>query len=165
MLPQFFDIAELDGLSGTSCSTRWFEPLLLAVVTKSTFESSPIGGIALHHAEGTRNDAIRAAVTDIWLDKDTAEFRAHDRARGTRFEATCVFAVLADVREQSPGECIRSIAAATWHRTGLDKLDVTPGRVAERAGVVIREAFPVETVIADLVPLLAGNFAGLAANT
>src|SRR5438034_11536235 len=39
-----------------------------------------------------------------------------------------------------------------------------PGRGAHRAGVVIGETAPVETIFADAVPFLAGNFARLAAN-
>ena len=46
----------------------------------------------------------------------------------------------------------------------FEKHDVPPGRRAEVAGVVVRISGPGETVIRDLVPFLACDFAGLAAD-
>ena len=44
----------------------------------------------------------------------------------------------------------------------LEKHDVTPGRRAEVAGVVVRISRPREAVIRDLVPFLASDFTCLA---
>src|SRR5438874_2022990 len=46
----------------------------------------------------------------------------------------------------------------------LDERDVPPGGRAELRGVVVAEAGEVEAVVGQLVPLLAGHFAGLAAD-
>src|SRR5207244_12612652 len=54
-----------------------------------------------------------------------------------------------------------SVARVGWV---VHECHVRPGAVAHRAGVVIGETAPVETVFADAVPFLAGNFARLAAN-
>src|SRR5204862_208726 len=46
----------------------------------------------------------------------------------------------------------------------LHKFDMAPRRCADRAGVVVGEAAPVESVFAYLVPFFAGDFTGFAAD-
>src|SRR5205085_9383523 len=62
------------------------------------------------------------------------------------------------------GAQMGSIASDASVERVLQQFRVPPGRGAHRAGVVIGETAPVETVFADAVPFLAGNFARLAAN-
>ena len=91
------------------------ESALLAVVTKRAFEGS--AGIgqrlrpAIDHAEWTGDDAIAAAVTDIVLHENGADFGAHDRTGRARFETTGLFAMLADVGQKNPAERILAVVA------------------------------------------------------
>ena len=61
---------------------------------------------AVDHAERTRDDAIAAAVTDVVLHKNGADFRSHDRAGWTRFQATGFLAMFANVGKKNPAEWI-----------------------------------------------------------
>jgi len=54
------------------------------------------------HSEGTRNHAIAAAIADIVLDVHRFKFSPNDCARGTRFQASGVLAMLADIGEELP---------------------------------------------------------------
>src|SRR5690606_31232413 len=114
--------------------------------------------------ERAADDAVAAAVADVGLDEDAAQLGAHDGAGGAGFEAAGDPAVLADVGGELPGEEVGIVAAAADLRLRLHELDVPPGRGAERAGVVVREAAEEEVVRRHLVPLLAGHLARLAAD-
>src|SRR5437867_7173640 len=95
---QLFDFAKLDGLRRTCLRTCRLQSHLLPVITKCAFESAAIIGISFYHSERTRNHTISAAVADVWLNEHSPEFRANDRSRRTRFEAACIFTMLANVR-------------------------------------------------------------------
>jgi hypothetical protein len=58
--------------------------------------------IFIDHAKGTRNHAIAAAIADIGLHIDRSDFGPHDCARGTRFQAPRLLAVLAYIGEKLP---------------------------------------------------------------
>jgi hypothetical protein len=71
------NLAEPDRLRGASFRTSWLQPDLLAVVTKRAFESAPIILVSLDHSEGTRRNAVSAAVAHIRLNEDPAELRPY----------------------------------------------------------------------------------------
>src|SRR6185436_8887287 len=102
---------------------------------------------AVDDAERTGDDAVAAAVADVGLDVDAAEFGADDRAGRTGLEAAGVLAVLADVRRKLPRHLLRRVAAFADGRRMLDELHVPPRRVAEGRGVVVGEAGPEEPVV------------------
>ena len=60
--------------------------------------SGPLLVAAIDHAERTRHNAVAASIADVGLHVHAAELRSHDRSGWTRFQASGVFAVLADVR-------------------------------------------------------------------
>src|SRR4029077_20872536 len=62
------------------------------------------------------------------------------------------------------GHVIGRVAAGTNLRLLLHELHVAPRRVAEGERVVVRESAPSEPVVGDLIPLLARDFARLAAD-
>src|SRR5205807_10334551 len=94
------------------------------------------------------------------LDIDRVEFGAHQRARRTGLQAGRVGAVLAYVRHHQPALLL---PAAIGLRL-FDELDVPPGGGPQMTGVVVTVAGDGKSIGGQLVPLLAGNFAGLAAN-
>ena len=106
------------------------------------------------HPERTGDDAVAAAVANIVLNDDRAELRENDRARRTDVEAAGVRAMLADVGFHQPTAAIVVEL--------LDEGDVTPRSAAKLAGVVVRHAGEGVAVLRKLVPLFAGDFAGLA---
>src|SRR5205823_57528 len=107
---------------------------------------------------------VGAAIAHVWLDVDAAELGAHDRARGTGFQAAGLLAMLTDVGGELPGNMFAGIAAKAGLGIVFNELDVPPGGSAYRAGVVVGKAAPVQAIFADAVPLLAGYLAGLAAD-
>src|SRR6266508_4288070 len=86
------------------------EPALLSIVTKGALESAAGVGqwrrSSIDYAERARDDAITAAVANIVLDEDRADFSADNRSRRTRLEATSFFAVLANIGKEHPTEWI-----------------------------------------------------------
>jgi hypothetical protein len=95
---------------------------------------------------------------------DAAELGARDCARGTGLKAAGDFAVLADIGGELPRELAVGVAAEAGSGFLLDELDVPPGGVADRAGVVVGEAGPVHAIGFNAVPFLAGDLAGFAAD-
>src|SRR5262249_35307003 len=88
---------------------------------------------------------------------------------GTGLLARRRLAVLADVAHHEPAPGVEAVAGRRRTRLAalgqlLDELHVPPGGGRERAGVVVAVAGPLEAVGGELVPLLAGDFAGLAAD-
>src|SRR5439155_20084859 len=94
----------------------------------------------------------------------------------TRFQATGLFTMFADVGHENPAKGIFPIAAAQRMRPDnlisclailLQEHDVAPGRGAEMSSVVIRISRPVKTVVRHMIPLFACDFASFApdANT
>src|SRR5690606_24113210 len=115
-------------------------------------------------AEGTADDAVAAAVADVGLHVDRVELGADDRAGRTGLETTGALAVLADVGHQQPREVAeRGLLVRERHRP-FHEGDVPPGRGAEVGGVVVRHRSEDLPVVGELVPLLARDLAGLAAD-
>jgi hypothetical protein len=73
--------------------------------------------------------------------------------------------MFANVGREGPRREVRIVAADAGFGRLFDELYVTPGGVSDGAGVVVTEAAPVETIGIDLIPLLARDFAGFAADT
>src|SRR5258707_12354662 len=97
------------------------------------------------HSEGTRNHAIAAAIADIVLHVYRFKFSSNDCARGTRFQASGVFAMLADIGEELPTK--RLFYACKLRAHGLflfQKQDVPPRRCSYRVLVVVRMTRPLE---------------------
>jgi hypothetical protein len=136
----------------------------LAIKAEGTFEGASVFLVALHDAEGACGNAICASVADIGLKIDAAKLGANESASGTGFEASGDFAVLTDVGGELPGEHVGRVSTDAGNDVILDELHVTPCGMADGAGVVVGEASPVEAVFADVVPLFAADFTGLAAD-
>src|SRR5439155_24391592 len=127
-------IAEEDRAGRTRLRARRLQPRLLPVVAEGALEGATIGGPPVDDAERTGDDAVAAAVADVGLDVDAAEFGAHDGAGRTRLQAAGVLAVLADVGGELPRHPLRRVAAPAKLRLALDELDVPPRGVPERQG-------------------------------
>src|SRR5581483_3254382 len=96
------------------------------------------------------------------------ELGADDRAGRARLQAAGVHAVFTHVAHHQPVALERAQAGrapAIIVTDLLDERDVAPGAGTQVAGVVVAEAGPAEVVQRQLVPLLAGHLARLAANT
>src|SRR5205809_7510805 len=110
---QIVEPAKHNRFGRTNLCTRGNESALLAVVTKRAFECATSIGKrlrpAIDHAKWTGDDAVTAAVADIVLDEDRANFSTHDCAGWTRLEATRVFAMLANIGEKYPAKGIFTI--------------------------------------------------------
>src|SRR5690606_11558984 len=118
-------------------------------------------------AEGASRHAVATAVADILLHDHGVELGADDRPGRAGLHAPGVDAVLADVAHHQP------VGLERAHRRGapplavadaLDEGDMPPGRATEVARVVVAVASEPELVHRQLVPLLAGDLAGLAAD-
>lgn len=102
--------------------------------------------MTLDYTEGTGNDAESATVANVRLNENATKFRADDRSGRARFQAACIFTMLADIGGKSPGELAAGIASQTGHGILFDKLYVAPRGGADRSGVVIGVAAPVVTI-------------------
>jgi len=94
---QLIEIAELDRLCRARLRARRLQARLLTVVAERALERASVRRTSIDDAEGACDDAVPAAVADIGLDEDAAEFRPHDRACRTRLETPGMLAMLADV--------------------------------------------------------------------
>ena len=117
-------------------------------------------GSPVDDAEGAGWDAEATPVADVLLDVDRAVFGANQRPGWAGLQARGVGAVLADVGHHQPALLL---PVAVGFRL-LDELDVAPGGGPQTAGVVVAVAGHRKAVGGQLVPLLAGHFAGLAAD-
>src|SRR4029079_2438256 len=114
-------------------------------------------------------DAIAAAVANVLLDEHGVELGTDDGVRRTDLEAAGLLAVLADVGHHQPrltaGDRRRGRhEALVVRRDLLDELDVSPVLRVELAGVVEAVA-ELGRISLELVPLLARDLAGFAADT
>src|SRR5260221_10882367 len=98
LLTELLEWSELNRLRRAGLRACRDEACLLPVVAERTLEGATVIRPLVDHAEGTRHDAVPAAVADVGLHVDTAELRANDRACRTRLEATSRIAMLADIR-------------------------------------------------------------------
>src|SRR5581483_7550338 len=158
------EITEENRARGTRLRTRRLLSDFLPVVTERALERAAVIGPAIDDAERARHDAIAAAVAHIRLHIDAAEFGPDDGARRTGLQASRILAMLADIGRELPRHVRRRIAAVSRVRLALDELHMAPRGVAESRGVVVRERREDEAVGRDFVPLLARDFARLAAD-
>src|SRR5438477_6366235 len=161
------------------CASRC-EAALLSIVTEGALECAACvrqrRGSTIDDAEGTRDDAIAASITNVILHENSAGFSANNRPRRARFETAGFFAMFADIGQKYPTEGIFRLRCGyggqvrlrvgQTHRSRdlisflsilFEKHDVPPGRRAEVASVVVRISRPGEAVIRDLVPFLASD--------
>jgi hypothetical protein len=68
-------------------------------------------GPAIDHAKGTGDNAITAAIADVVLHEDGADFSTDDRAGGTGLEAAGILTLFANIGEKNPAERIPAVAA------------------------------------------------------
>ena len=129
---QIVEPAEDDRFGRANFRARRHESALLPVVTKGALECAARIGqrlrAAIDHAERTGNDAITAAVANIVLHEDGADFRAHDRSGRTGFETAGFFAMFANVGEKNPAKRISPFVGLTTSGRRSDFLFVDPAR-------------------------------------
>ena len=111
---QIIEPPEHDRFSRTNFRARRCEAALLSIVAEGAFECAAGVGqrfrAPVDHAKRTRDHAISAAVANIVLHEDGADFGPNDCAGGTRFEATSFLAMLANIGEKNPAKRIFSVA-------------------------------------------------------
>src|SRR3954454_16421660 len=159
---QLLDITKLDRLRMASFCAGRNQSCFLPVVAECAFKRTAIVWILLHHSERAGNDAVSTAVANVRLDENTAEFGTDDSTGRASFKTTGYFAMLANVRGKAPGRHVGIVATEARLRRRFHELHMPPCRVTHGPRIVITEACPVEPVLFDLVPFLAGNFARLA---
>src|SRR5512132_618256 len=64
---QCLQVAELDGLGGTSLRACRNQACLLPVVAERAFEGATVDGVLIHNAERTGDHAVSTAIADIRL--------------------------------------------------------------------------------------------------
>src|SRR5919204_6641008 len=164
-LLELLDVAELNGFRGTGLRAGRSHVVLEPVITEralvgcARFEVTVFGG-AVDDAEWTGRHAEAAAIANILLHVHRAELRADQRAGGTGLQAGGVGAVLADVRHHQPALVLPLAVRLCL----LDELDVPPGRSTQVASIVVAGTCQREAIGRELVPLLAGDFTGFAAD-
>src|SRR6185437_10522008 len=168
-LAQLVQRAVLDRLGRAGLCARRRHAVAGAVVAEGALPHPAVAlDLALvEHAERAGRHAVSAAVADILLDDDRAQLGADDRAGRAHVQAGRVGAVLAHVRAHQPAERIPVLAvpvADPQRPVLLDEGDVPPRVRAQAAGVVIGVGGEEQAVLGHLVPLLASDLAGLAAD-
>src|SRR5215472_3320028 len=125
-----------------------------------------VEGVDIDHSERTSRHAISAAVADVLLDDHGIEFGLEQRASRAGFETGSVVAVLAHVAHHQPAALEWRIAAVadTPGPRALDEIHMTPGVGRQRAGVVIALPRQRDVIGREVVPFLASDLAGLAAD-
>src|SRR5215207_1053969 len=180
---ELLDLAEHDRVGRTRLGASWLHPVALPVVAKGALKDPAIFRDRRDDAVGTGRDTVAAAVADVGLDVDVVELVADDCAGRTRLLAGRLHTMLADVAHERPAPqsvelCpTRELFAHVFGQSDevnvagepalfgvLNKSDVAPGSAGELLGVVVGVAGQLVAVGGDLVPLLAGNLAGLAAD-
>jgi len=160
-LTQLLQRPELDRLGRAGLGAGGFHPALQPVVAERAFLRDLGVGVHLDHAVRARGDAVATTVADIRLDEHGVELRADNRPRRADLQAAGSLAVLADVRHHEPGlalaDCYRLV------RHVVDELHMPPVLGIEAAGVVEAVAEG-GFVPRELVPFLAGDLAGFAAD-
>src|SRR5262249_22402499 len=155
-LPHRAQIAELDRLGRARLCAGRRQVRLQPVVAERALSRQAARLVEADDVVRAGRDAVAAAVADARLDIDGVELRPDDGVRRAHFHAARLRAVLADVAHHVPGH------AALGGRA-LMELHVAPVLLVELTGVV--EAVAERgRVPGELVPLLAGDLAGLAAD-
>ena len=98
---EIVESAKDDRLGWTNLCASWNESALLSIVTKCALKCAACvwqrQRTAIDHTERARHDAIAAAVANIILHENGANFCAYDRSGWTRFKTACFLAVLANI--------------------------------------------------------------------
>src|SRR6202522_221363 len=158
---KFPDGSKLDRFRRAGFRAGWLQAALQPVVTKGAFLSCVRDRIDVNHTEGAGPDAVPAAVAGIRLDDNGIELSANNRTRRADLEAAGVDTVLANIAHQQPTTVLPVF------RELLNELDVAPVDTVQAARVVVAVAAQcVQTAVGagKLIPLLAGDFAGFAAD-
>src|SRR5215218_3935055 len=181
---QLLDLAEHDGVGRAGFGAGRFEAVALAIVAESALEGAAVVWDLGYDAVGTRGDAVAASVADVGLDVDVIELVADDGAGRACLLARRLDAVLAHVAHKSPAsqgvelgparQRLRHVLGERYevHIAGqaplswvLYERDVAPGGARELLRVVVGVARQLVAVGRELIPLLAGDLAGLTSNT
>src|SRR5207248_9041791 len=89
---QIIEASEDNRFGWTNCCTRRHEATLLAIITKSAFESATGSRQrrppAIYHTKRTRHYAIAAAIADNVLHTHGPNFSAHARSSTTGLKAS-----------------------------------------------------------------------------
>src|SRR5262249_13932438 len=136
--------------------------MLQTVIAQGTLLRCPRSRVDLDDAERTGRNTVATTITHIGLNDHRVELGADDGSRRAHLEATGLHAVFTHIAHHQPA------AVAAVGAKLLDELDVPPVDAIQTARVVIAVAaeLPHATVFCrELIPLLTGHLAGLAANT
>src|SRR5947208_728952 len=131
---QIDEIPVLDRPGGAVFRAGRRQVRLQAVVAERALPGPAVVAAPIDDAEGTRRDAVAAAVADVRLHVDAPELRADDGPGGTSLQASGARAVFAHVGHHQPGEARERSAERD---RALDEGDVAPGRRSEMPGVVV----------------------------
>src|SRR5579871_2074565 len=96
------DRSELDRFGRARFRAGRGHPVLLAVIAKRTLVCQAVFGIAVQDAERTGRHTVGAAVTDILLQVDVAEFVVDQRTRRAGLLAGRLHAMLANIAHHEP---------------------------------------------------------------
>src|SRR5437016_4798418 len=159
---QLIEFAKVNGLRRAGFCASRNHPRKLAVVAERTLEGEPFLWALINDTKRTGDHTVPAAVANVGLHIDRAYLGAHNRTGRTGFQTARVSAMFADVGHEDPAKrflCTGDL----WSRALLllEKRDMPPGGGSQMAGVVVGEAAPVQTIVGELIPLLAGDFTGL----
>src|SRR5262249_15327416 len=129
---QLLDRAELYGIGRAGLRASRLDAVLLPVVTERAFASMAVWFAAAYDAERASRDAIAAAVADVLLHVNIAEFVVDDGACRTCLLAGRLDAMLANIAHHQPAA--RAISAAAVEL--FDERDVAPGLAGQTDRVV-----------------------------
>src|SRR5205807_3807330 len=162
-LAQIIDFSKLNRLGGTRLRACRHQPRRLAVIAEGALEGEPLGGPPIDHSKRTGYNAVATPVAHIRLYVNRPYLRTDDCAGRARFQTSRVCAVLTDVGQKLPAKWFVSTGQLRAHwLLLLEKEHVPPRGGSQSVCVVVRLTVPFETVIGNLVPLLASHFAGFA---
>src|SRR6266567_3022080 len=166
-LAELIQRAELDGVGRAGLRAGRLHPDLEPVVAQRALEGTPVVLALVDDPVGACGYAVAAAVAHVFLHDHRPELGAEQRTGRADVQAGRVRTVLAHIGRHQPAEVIRAVVADARirHRPVLlDERDVPPGVGAEADGVVVGHPGQVEADLRNVVPLLAGDLARLAAD-
>src|SRR5919106_833973 len=155
------DRSKVDRVGRARLRARGLEPVLQPVVAERALLRGARRWIGPDDPERAGPDAVAAAVAGVGLDHHRVELRPDDGAGRAHLETARPHAVLAHIAHQEPA------AVGAIGRELLDEPHVAPVRAVEAPRVVVavaRERVDAAVGGGELVPLLAGDLAGLAAD-
>jgi hypothetical protein len=152
----------LDGIGGAGFRASRLHASLKAVVAKGAFLRRSGDRIDVNDAEGTRSDAVAAAVAGIRLNDHCVEFGSDDCIGWAYLKTSGLHTVLANVAHQQPAPFTAIFGEL------LNKSDVAPVDAVEAPRIIVTVAAErIQAAIGsgELVPLFASDFARFAADT